>query len=72
MAKVVISGLSCRFPESEDAETFFANLVAGTDMVTADDRRWVRDGGDGWLVAGPEEGRGRSLTPPRSSWGIPR
>ena len=39
---VVISGLGCRFPESSSPEEFWDNLINGVDMVTSDDRRWVR------------------------------
>ncbi|CAL8464659.1 g4194 [Coccomyxa elongata] len=39
-ASVDIMGFSCRFPESESPTQFWENLVAGTDMVTENDRRW--------------------------------
>ncbi|KAK9904717.1 hypothetical protein WJX75_001194 [Coccomyxa subellipsoidea] len=39
-ASVDIMGFSCRFPESETPTQFWENLVAGTDMVTENDRRW--------------------------------
>ncbi|CAG0886511.1 unnamed protein product, partial [Cyprideis torosa] len=37
---VVISGMSGRFPESENIEAFARNLYEATDMVTEDSRRW--------------------------------
>ena len=37
---VVISGISCRFPESDNMQEFRDNLMNGVDMVTEDDRRW--------------------------------
>lgn len=37
---VVISGISCRLPESDNMEEFKQNLMNGVDMVTEDDRRW--------------------------------
>ena len=37
---VVISGVSCRLPESDNMEEFRQNLILGKDMVTDDDRRW--------------------------------
>ncbi|XP_013390789.1 fatty acid synthase isoform X1 [Lingula anatina] len=37
---IVISGLSCRLPESENVQEFRDNLMNGVDMVTEDDRRW--------------------------------
>lgn len=38
--EVVISGVSCRLPQSENMEEFKENLLSGTDMVTEDDTRW--------------------------------
>ena len=38
--EVVVSGASCRLPESENMEEFWYNLSTSTDMVTTDDRRW--------------------------------
>lgn len=38
--EVVISGLSGRFPESENVDEFSDNLIRGVDMVTEDGRRW--------------------------------
>ena len=37
---VVITGISCRLPESENMTEFRDNLMDGVDMVTDDDRRW--------------------------------
>lgn len=37
---IVISGLSGRFPESNNVEEFKQNLLDGIDMVTDDPRRW--------------------------------
>lgn len=37
---LVISGVSCRLPESENMEEFEQHLMNGEDMVTEDDRRW--------------------------------
>ncbi|XP_013396069.1 fatty acid synthase [Lingula anatina] len=37
---IVISGLSCRLPESENVQEFREHLLNGDDMVTEDDRRW--------------------------------
>lgn len=36
----MIAGMSGKFPESENLEEFWANLIGGVDMVTEDDRRW--------------------------------
>ena len=38
--KVVISGLSGRFPECNDVKTFKEKLYNGDEFVTIDDRRW--------------------------------
>ncbi|XP_069122700.1 fatty acid synthase-like [Argopecten irradians] len=38
---VVISGISCRLPESNNMEEFKQNLMNGVDMVTEDGRRWT-------------------------------
>lgn len=38
--EVVITGISGRFPESDNMDEFKENLFSGTDMVTEDDRRW--------------------------------
>jgi len=37
---VVISGISGRFPDSENVDEFAHNLFNKVDMITADDRRW--------------------------------
>lgn len=37
---VVISGIGGRFPEADNIDELAANLLAGVDMVTRDDRRW--------------------------------
>ncbi|XP_021358822.1 fatty acid synthase-like [Mizuhopecten yessoensis] len=37
---VVISGISCRLPQSNNMEEFKQNLMTGVDMVTEDGRRW--------------------------------
>jgi len=39
-AEVVISGISGRFPESDNIAEFRKHLINGDDMVTEDDRRW--------------------------------
>jgi len=38
--EVVISGISCRLPESENMREFGQHLFNGEDMVTDDGRRW--------------------------------
>jgi len=38
--EVVISGLSGRFPESDNIAEFRQHLINGDDMITEDDRRW--------------------------------
>jgi fatty acid synthase len=38
---LVISGISCRLPESENMEEFSQNIFNGVDMVTDDGRRWT-------------------------------
>jgi len=37
---VVISGISCRLPQSDNMQEFRDNLMNGVDMVTEDDSRW--------------------------------
>lgn len=37
---IVISGISGRFPESDNTDEFADNLLGGVDMITEDDRRW--------------------------------
>jgi len=38
--EVVISGLSGRFPESDNIAEFREHLINGEDMITEDDKRW--------------------------------
>jgi hypothetical protein len=38
--EVVISGISCRLPQSDNMTEFKENLLEGVDMVTEDDSRW--------------------------------
>ncbi|CAG7727963.1 unnamed protein product, partial [Allacma fusca] len=42
----VISGMSGRFPESENLEIFWDNLRKGKDMVSENDERWERNAYD--------------------------
>ena len=44
---IVISGISCRLPESDNMQEFRDNLMNGVDMVTDDDRRWKS--GKAWV-----------------------
>lgn len=37
---IVISGISGRFPESDNIDELKENLYNHVDMVTEDDRRW--------------------------------
>ena len=37
---VVISGISCRLPESDNMTEFRDHLMNGDDMVTEDNWRW--------------------------------
>ena len=37
---IVISGIAGRYPECENMEEFWHNLINGIPMYTADDRRW--------------------------------
>lgn len=39
---VVISGISCRLPESDNIEEFRQHLINKDDMVTDDERRWSK------------------------------
>jgi hypothetical protein len=41
-AEVVISGLSGRFPESDNVDEFAQNLYNKVDMIVDDDRRWPK------------------------------
>ncbi|RWS02169.1 fatty acid synthase-like protein, partial [Dinothrombium tinctorium] len=36
----VISGISGRYPESDNIEEFWNNLINGYELYTSDDRRW--------------------------------
>lgn len=38
--EIVISGISGRFPESDNIDELKKNLYEHVDMITADDRRW--------------------------------
>ena len=38
--EIVISGISCRFPESDNMTEFAEHLFHGDDLVTEDERRW--------------------------------
>ena len=40
MENVVIGGISCRLPQSDNMQEFRDNLMNGIDMVTEDDHRW--------------------------------
>lgn len=42
---VVITGIGGRYPESNNVDEFWENLMAGVDMATADNRRWEGIGG---------------------------
>ena len=37
---VVITGIGGRFPESENLDEFWFNLLSGKQLCTKDDRRW--------------------------------
>lgn len=37
---IVISGISGRFPESDNVDELAENLLSHVDMITEDDRRW--------------------------------
>ncbi|KAK3730951.1 hypothetical protein QZH41_008841, partial [Actinostola sp. cb2023] len=37
---IVIAGLSCRLPESDNIDEFWCHLINNEDMVTEDGRRW--------------------------------
>ena len=39
--KVVISGMSGRFPECDDVNTFEEKLYRGDDFITVDNRKWT-------------------------------
>ena len=38
--EVVISGISGRYPESDNLDQFWSNLLSGVELGTEDDRRW--------------------------------
>lgn len=38
--EIVISGVSGRFPECENAADFITQLMSGVDLVTENDRRF--------------------------------
>lgn len=38
--EIVISGISCRLPESDNMAELEHNLMNSIDMITADSRRW--------------------------------
>ncbi|XP_068717598.1 fatty acid synthase-like [Montipora capricornis] len=38
---IVVAGLACRLPESDNVEEFWSHLINKEDMVTEDDRRWT-------------------------------
>lgn len=37
---IVVAGLACRLPESNNADEFWSHLINKEDMITDDDRRW--------------------------------
>ena len=37
---IVISGISGRYPESENVDEFWNNLLHGEELASIDDRRW--------------------------------
>ena len=39
---MVISGISCRLPDSDNMEEFRSNLMNNIDMVTDESRRWKK------------------------------
>ncbi|RWS12134.1 Fatty acid synthase-like protein, partial [Dinothrombium tinctorium] len=41
--EIVISGISGRFPESDDIYELWENLIRGTELSSVDDRRWPVD-----------------------------
>ncbi|OTF75408.1 hypothetical protein BLA29_006605 [Euroglyphus maynei] len=55
---IVISGISGRFPESDNMDEFAQKLFSGEDMVTKDDRRWPVEINDG---LGSRTGKLKSL-----------
>src|SRR5688572_12917384 len=57
-SKIVVSGMSGRFPESDNVAEFWANLISGVDMVTAENNRWP----DGYYNLPPRSGTLKDLT----------
>lgn len=39
--RLAISGISGRFPDSDNVNEYWENLLSGTDMVTSDNMRWA-------------------------------
>lgn len=39
---IVISGISGRFPESDNTDELAKNLFENVDMITSDERRWPK------------------------------
>lgn len=37
---IVLTGISCRLPESDNMMEFQEHLMNGDDMITDDNRRW--------------------------------
>ena len=37
---IVISGISGRYPESDNLEEFWDKLIQGVELISSDDRRW--------------------------------
>lgn len=37
---IVISGISGRYPESDNLEEFWDKLIQGVELISCDDRRW--------------------------------
>lgn len=48
--EIVISGVSGRFPRSDNVQQFGDLLMAGEDLVTEDDLRWP----PGWFLKGED------------------
>ena len=38
---IVVAGVSCRLPESDNTAEFWSHLMNKEDMVTEDGRRWT-------------------------------
>ncbi|RWS00443.1 Fatty acid synthase-like protein [Dinothrombium tinctorium] len=56
--EIVISGISGRFPESDDIEEFWNNLINGRELYSCDDRRWPID----YLDLPPYSGKIKDLS----------